>query len=144
MKHPLYVGHFDVSVRSFRPKVNKPIELNKVHTILAAYCDKVDGTLAMAALADESAGFEDGWLGRIEQEDVKFKAGYLICPWLGAGINEKSVRFICELQASLGVQIYDPGDARYFSPEELADAEREFYQSPNKRDTRKKKSVTSH
>jgi hypothetical protein len=66
------------------------------------------------------------WLGRIGREDVHAKAGYLICPWLSGGVNKCSVRFICQLYDNLGVQIYEPGDARYFSPVTLAEAEREF------------------
>ncbi len=37
------------------------------------------------------------WLGRIEEEDVHIKAGYLICPWLSGNVNKRSVKFICEL-----------------------------------------------
>lgn len=132
MKHQLFVGHFDVSVRSFRPKVTKPIDLAKVRALLLAHCDKeADGTPIVADLSKEvplpaAAG---QWLGRIGQEDVHIKAGYLICPWLSGGVNKESTRFICELHAFLGVQIYEPGDARYLSPETLTEAEREFYGS---------------
>lgn len=130
MKHPLFVGHFDVSVRSYRPRVTKPIDLDKVRAILLDHCDKeADGTPIVAELGGESEllAAAGEWLGRIEQEDVHVKAGYLICPWLSGDINNGSVRFICELYASLGVQIYEPDDARYYSPETLAEAEREFY-----------------
>ena len=129
MKHPLFVGHFDVGVRSYRPRVTKPLELDKVRAILLEHCDKeADGTPIVAELGEQedlpaTAGM---WLGRIEQEDVHVKAGYLICPWLSGGVNKRSMEFICQLHSSLGVQIYEPDDARFFSPETLAKAEREF------------------
>jgi hypothetical protein len=129
MKHPLFVGHFDVSVRSYRPRVTKPINLEKVRAILLDHCDKeADGTPIVAELAEELDLPEGAgrWLGRIEQEDVHVKGGYLICPWLSGGVNQRSTRFICELHASLGVQIYEPDDATYFSPETLTEAGREF------------------
>jgi hypothetical protein len=145
MTHSLFLGYFDVSVRSFRPMVIKPIDLERVRAILAAYCDKnADRTLAMADSAEEAAESEGGWLGRIGQEDVQVKDGYLICPWLSAGINQASVGFICTLQASLGMQIYEPGDARFFSPESLAEAERELSQSGTKKGIGKKKGVGAH
>lgn len=131
MKHPLYVGHFDMSVRSSRPKVTKPIDLEEVRALLLGHCDKRPDGSPMAAELDEAAAVpEPGWtwLGRIRAEDVHTKAGYLICPWLSAGINRESVGLILELHARLGVQIYEPDDARYFSPETLAEAEREFYE----------------
>jgi hypothetical protein len=130
MKHSLFVGHFDMNVRSFRPKVTKPIDLGKVRAILLAHCDKdADGTPIVAELVEQAPlpGNAGTWFGRIGREDVHAKAGYLICPWLSGGVNKESVRFICDLHACLGVQVYEPGDARYFSPETLAEAERDFY-----------------
>jgi hypothetical protein len=129
MKHPLFVGHFDTTVRSYKPKVTKPITLASARTILAHYCDKTADGAPLLADSDESVISEGGWLGRIGREDVHFKAGYLICPWLSGGINNGSLKFIRELQASLGVQIYEPGDARFMSVEALEEAEREFSQS---------------
>jgi hypothetical protein len=87
---------------------------------------------------------EATWLGRIGHEDVHFKAGYLICPWLSGEINQASVRFICNLQASLGTQVYEPGDGKFFSAEALAEAQREFYQSEKKNSVVKKKGIHSH
>ena len=77
MIHPLFVGHFDETVRSFRPKVTRPIDLEKVRPILLAHCDReTDGTPITAELDEEvtlpaAAG---KWLGRIGQEDVHAKA----------------------------------------------------------------------
>lgn len=130
MKHPLFVGHFDTTVRSFRPKVTKPINLDRVRSILLAHCDKdADGMPIAAGLTQEIArpAVAGEWLGRIGHEDVHFKAGYLICPWLSAGINAESAKFVSQLHSTLGVQIFEPGDARYYSPEMLIEAEREFY-----------------
>ncbi len=104
MKHPLFVGHFDVNVRSFRPKVTKPIDLEKVHAVLLAHCDKeADGTPMAAELVEEVAlpAAAGKWLGQIGQEDVHAKAGYLICPWLSGGVNKESVRFICNSMLAL-------------------------------------------
>ena len=120
MIHQLLVGHFDESVRSFRPKVIKSLELDKVQAILASYCDKeCDGTLRMAQTVERPTGKAGAWLGRIGGEDVHLKGGYLVCPWLGAGINQISVRFICDLRDSLGIQIYGPDDGRFFTGQEL-------------------------
>ena len=122
MIHPLFVGYFDLSVRSIRPKITRPIDLDKVRAILLIYCDKeADGTPILAELDKKMPPEPAGkWLGRIDHEDVHYKAGYLICPWLSAGSNKNSIRFICELYASLGVQIYELGDARFFTPEALS------------------------
>jgi hypothetical protein len=130
MKHPLFVGYFDVSARSYRPRVAKPINLDQVRAILLDHCDKeIDGTPIVAELGEE-ADLPEGagkWLGRIAQEDVHVKAGYLICPWLSGDVNQRSIQFICELHESLGVQIYEPDDATYLSPETLAEAGRGTY-----------------
>lgn len=129
MKHPLFIGHFDVNVRSIRPRVTKPIDLEKVLAVLLTHCDReADGTPMVAEMTEEvalpvAAGM---WLGRIGQEDVHAKAGYLVCPWLSGGVNKKSIMLIFELYDKLGVQIYEPGDERYFSPETLAETDREF------------------
>jgi hypothetical protein len=121
MIHQLLVGHFDVSVRSFRPKVIKSIEVDRVQAILAAYCDKEgDGTPRMAQTVEQATGKAGAWLGRIGGEDVHLKGGYLVCPWFSAGINQISIRFICDLRELLGVQIYGPDDGRFFTGVELA------------------------
>jgi hypothetical protein len=124
MIHQLFVAHFDVSIRSFRPKVEKSIALDKVQSILTAYCDKEpDGTLRIAEIVEQPTRTAGAWLGRVGGEDVHLKGGYLVCPWLGAGINQISVKFILHLHETLGVQIYDPGDGRFFSREELVSGE---------------------
>jgi hypothetical protein len=127
MIHQLLVGHFDVSVRSFSPKVIKSLEIDKVQAILASYCDKeCDGTLRMAQTVEQPTDKAGSWLGRIGGEDVHLKGGYLVCPWLSAGINQISVRFICELRDSLGIQIYGPDDGRFFTGQELGLGEMQF------------------
>jgi hypothetical protein len=60
------------------------------------------------------------------QEFVVLEDGYLTCPWLNGGINNVSVAFIAELYSSLRVQIYEPGDGVYYSPEHLAKIDRDF------------------
>lgn len=129
MKHPLFVGHFDESVRSLRPKVTKPIDLDRVHAILIAHCDKgPDGSPMIAKVTIDCAVADHEWLGRLGQEDVVAKAGYLICPWLGIGINKASMRFIRDLHSTIEAQIFDPGDGVFYSPDQLAAIEHEFYQ----------------
>jgi|SRR5579872_2214285 len=127
MIHQLLVGHLDVGVRSFRPKVIKSLEIDKVKAILASYCDReCDGSLSMAQTVERPVGKAGVWLGRIGGEDLHLKGGYLVCPWISAGVNHLSVRFICELRDSLGIQIYGPDDGRFFTGQELDLGEAKF------------------
>ncbi|HEV3387339.1 MAG TPA: hypothetical protein VG097_21145 [Gemmata sp.] len=80
----------------------------------------------MAQTVEQPTGKAGAWLGRIEGEDVHLKGGYLVCPWLSAGINQISVKFICELRDSLGIQIYGPDDGRFFTGQELDLGEAKF------------------
>jgi hypothetical protein len=110
----------------------KALELPPRRACLVAlpvsYCDKeADGSLNIAEPEAQFAGPGIKWLGRIAQEDVYIKDGYLECPWLSAGINHSSVNFICDLQKRLNVQIYEPGDGVFYSPEAVVEAGREFY-----------------
>lgn len=127
MIHPLFVGHFDVGVRSNSPAVIKSIDLLAVSEILGRHCDsKPDGSLMIVNRAELSTEADSTWLGKIGQEDVRFEAGYLVCPWLYGGMNRASARFINELYYSLGVQIYEPSDGAFLTPELLANAERNY------------------
>src|SRR5258706_12773169 len=109
MLHPLYVGHFDPDVPSFRSKVSKPLDMDRVREILIKYCDEEPGGSPMiAAPNDPSAKVNDRWewVGEIGSQSVLLsKEGYLQCIWLGG--NEATVRFARELSDSLGAQIYD-------------------------------------
>jgi hypothetical protein len=130
MNHPLFVGYFDPTVRSSNPKVTASIDLDRVEAILIKHCDRGPDKAPVAAAEDVEITPTCKWLGRINKEDVLFMNGYLICPWLGCGINKASVAFIEELYSSLGVQILEPGDGAFYSPEQLAEIEREVFRIP--------------
>lgn len=130
MHHALFVGHFDTSALSFKTKVTKALDLKAVEEILRQYCDRrPDGSpfLIQRTAEDLSADWavHGVSLGRIGNESVLFKGGYLICPWLGPVWNRISVRFVCNLHDSLGLSIYVPDDARFVTPHELLEEERE-------------------
>jgi len=132
MNHPLFVGHFDETVRSFKPKLKKRIDPNLVRNILIKYCDKgSDGEPIVNNTFEDSESRFGQDLGKINHESVVLRDGYLQCPWISSAINSASVTFIADLYLTLGVQIYDPGDGVYFSPEKLAEIERNYYQAPD-------------
>lgn len=122
MKHPVFVGHFDVAVRSFKPRVIRSLDMEHVLEIFRRYCD-VDaaGHPIMAATREEfetaSAPQFGQFVGQIGKETLLFKDGYLVCPWLD--LNAASINFITELQEKLGVHIFEPGDGRYLTAQQL-------------------------
>lgn len=131
MKHPLLVGHFDTNVRSLRPKVKRALDLDKVLAIFAEHCDKGPDDMPLMATSSPASA-ETTWFGRIGSEDVLFKDGYLICPWLGWDFNEAAVKFIAGLHKALNVEIFEPGDGVFFSPEHLRSTKDEFHRAPTK------------
>ena len=120
VKHFLFVGFFDVSARCSKPKVVKPVDIPQVLAILAKHSDKgIDDEPSVDWEAASNNASGNIWLGQIEMESVLFKDGYLICPWLSAGVNKRSMNFVSELSSAMGVQVFEPGDVRFVSPDDL-------------------------
>jgi hypothetical protein len=127
MNHPLFVGHFNSMAPGDKLQVREPLSASDLRPILLETCDRrPDGSRWVSAdpAADDAAGPTP--VGRIGGEDLLLKSGYLICPWLGTGINERSLLLVCRLHAELGCHIYEPGDGRFYSPDELREAGKAF------------------
>jgi hypothetical protein len=66
-------------------------------------------------------------------EDVQLQEGYLLCPWLGIGFNQKALTLVARLYQQLGCQIYEPGDGVFYTPEQLYAMAEEFGRVPRSR-----------
>ena len=108
MKHQLFVGHFNRAFRSIRPNVVKDIDINRVIEVLRSHCDRgEDGALLCVTGKHDLEAYDSPFkrIGCIEGDDVLWRSGYLICPWLSTGVNRRSVEFMAELYDRLDVEI---------------------------------------
>jgi hypothetical protein len=127
MKHPLYVGYFEPNGRPGKLQVSRPLDLGTLYPLLSETCDQQEGSPLLSANPISTGDSGSQWVGRIGGEDLYLKNGYLICPWLGAGFNQKSLSLVSRLFSEMGCTIYDPGDGVFYTPEELRLIEKEYY-----------------
>jgi len=104
------------------------LSFGELRSFLLEACDPgADGSGWLAADLEDNATSAPFPIGRIGGEDLLFKNGYLICPWLGVGFNKKSLALVSRLFHELGCRIYEPGDGVFYEPEQLRSLEEEFY-----------------
>jgi hypothetical protein len=127
MNHPLFIGHFDPEGKKGL-SVIRPVDLGLAYRLISEMCDKSsDGTPMIGSPDDPPLAKGRRWVGRLEQEDVVWKDGYLICPWLGHRFNRASINFVVRFSREAGCLIYEPGDGMFYTPEELLRVEGDYY-----------------
>lgn len=127
MKHDLFVGHFDRSVKSYIPRVIKPLDVAKVIAVFRTI-GNMDAEFAEEYLDTLPSRIHSGYpepVGYVGHSVIIWgKRGYLQCPWLNPGIVWESFAFIVALVEELGVDVWCPDDERFFSIDDLRPDER--------------------
>ena len=120
MHHSLFVGHFAPdSQKGF--VVKKPLDIASVLGVLREFCDKSsNGDLCLSKVGDPPLPNGIAVLGRIEEEAVFYKDGFLLCPWFGRTLyNKTSVDFMIRMAEQEGCVFYSQDDGGYMNKEDL-------------------------